>query len=108
MPSPAEKFLQWLKEKYPLPEVEIILVYIRKPWLHRKGITGSLLMCENSVKIEIACDRDVSRVLQTVPHEYKHILQLFREGIPPKKMKKRYCRCQTYTFDKVKCVGLTL
>ncbi len=83
----ADKFLQWLKAKYPLPEIEIITDYTRRPWLRRKGITGQLWRSGNIFRIEVACDRNVSRVLQTVPHEYKHLLQIFREGIPLKKLK---------------------
>jgi hypothetical protein len=43
----ADKLLQWLKQKYPLPEVEIVPMYTRKPWLRKKGIAGSMWQSGN-------------------------------------------------------------
>lgn len=83
----AKRFLVWLEKKYPVPEVRAKWLYSNRPWLRRAGVTASMWQRGLDVKVEIACDRDVSRVLQSVPHEYKHILQLFREGIPYHKIK---------------------
>jgi len=82
----ADKFLEWLKKKYPLPGVIILSEYLPRKTI-RKDIPAQLLTDGSCYKISISADRLVSRVVQSMSHEYKHIMQLELEHIPLSKLR---------------------
>jgi hypothetical protein len=86
----SEKFLEWLKKKYPMPLAIIKTEYVKAPYLRGlKDVTGSVFQDGNIFTIVLAVERDVSRVVQSVAHEFKHIHQIVLENIMYHKINKK-------------------
>lgn len=82
----ADKFLAWLRDKYPVANTKIHTEYPPVKSILNKYVTARLLYNGEEYKIEVAAARPVNHVVQSVGHEYKHIRQVVLEGVPHSKI----------------------
>jgi hypothetical protein len=84
----AEKFFVWLKRKYPVAGVDINIKFVPAPYLRAKGVFATIWSLPGrACRIEISVGRPTNEVLRSVAHEWRHVLQMYNEGIPVEKIK---------------------
>jgi hypothetical protein len=77
----AEKFLAWLRRKYPVYTAQVKVLYLNKTEL-RAGVGAMIYQYGNVFKIHVATRRDFKFVLRGIAHEFEHFRQVMNEGIP--------------------------
>jgi len=82
----AEKFLAWLRRKYPAYGAQVKVMYINKPELQPK-VEAMVYQYGNVFKVHVATRRDFKFVLRGVAHEFEHVRQVVNEGVPINKIR---------------------
>lgn len=77
----AEKYLGWLKNKYPMKHATIETKYYDVKYLRGTSNVHASFRQEPGLKftIEIAAAGDESRIVRSMGHEFKHICQIMFE-----------------------------
>jgi len=85
----ADKFFNWLQRKYPVEDVKINATYRSSAYIRKKGRTAEIQSNGRVAEILISIGRPANEVLRSVAHEYKHVLQIYNEGIPIHKIRQK-------------------
>jgi hypothetical protein len=84
----GEKFLAWLKKKYPVTGVTLLSEYVDAPYLVG-GHCGEIQRANASLyKLRIPTYKEAGKVLAAVAHEYVHYKQVTLGGANYKTMAK--------------------
>lgn len=84
----AEKFENWLRKKYPVIGADVKYQFKNAPHLRKPTIYATIWPLDGRVaRVEVSIGRPAGEVLRSIAHEWKHVLQLYNEGIPATKIK---------------------
>lgn len=86
----TDKFVEWLKRRYVMPAVVISITYKPVSYLYRKTVTARLIQDGLNMKIEVATDRELNRVMQAAAHEFAHVKQIAMDGVLYRNIKSKH------------------